>query len=154
MEVLFLVRMHLQISSLLESMFYFPCAILSKTPITAWLSWSNINAISERVFVMILSELFRLHFVLFIVVRITLIISWLFLFISVKCSSFSKSGMIKLAELNRFNITCQAHGSYDKLVFEKGLLVSVWKSFVAGARCNTGHSVDKNFLKKKIKTIN
>ena len=71
---------------------------------------------------MILSELFCLHFVVFIVVRITLI-SLFFLLISVKCSSFSKSD-IKLAELNRFNITCQAHGSYDKLVFEKDLLVS------------------------------
>ena len=67
---------------------------------------------------------FQNCFVVFIVVRITLTISLLFLFISVTCSSFTKS-RVKLAELNRFNYFSQAHGSYDKLGFEKDLLVSV-----------------------------
>ena len=46
--------------------------------------------------------------------------------------------------LHNLNVFNQALGFYNKLGFEKGLLVSGWRSLTTDAPCNTGQYVNTN----------
>lgn len=104
---------------------------------------SHKTVISDAYFCsyVLLSELFRLHFVAFIVVRITFI-SW---FSSIKCSSLTR---VRLKELNLIvSFTLTRHLGYMISLVLKNSCVSGWRSFTTDSYCNTGQRVNTNWNK-------
>lgn len=102
-----------------------------------WILWLNYLMQFGDVF----SDLFRLHFVAFIVVRITFI-SW---FSSIKCSSLTR---VRLKELNLIvSFTLTRHLGYMISLVLKNSCVSGWRSFTTDSYCNTGQRVNTNWNK-------